>query len=290
MFKREKIIKKMKVKKLNGNISLLVILVLLASSVIALLSINQIQHLMTYWNMTFNYFRSYYLAKAWTELWLTELYNRDSWFENMVESGDAIVNDNLVWNYVAFNPYFTMDIESNFDILTDDIRFGCENWNKIELLPWDGVVIPLFKDETQGTKNILNPTIGDLKGLKENEIRSIKFKDNNPNNLNLIFWYFVFKGQDMYDIEVVNWSDLESFLNSLHVYDGDKKYLTIKNPPKSDSAVEFCIEWGKNQKLSYSDAIITVRWNYANMEVWLQSVVKRQSPSWSLNVLGDANL
>ncbi len=51
-------------KKLSGNVSLLVILILLASSVIALLSINQIQHLLTYGNMTFNYFRSYYLAKA----------------------------------------------------------------------------------------------------------------------------------------------------------------------------------------------------------------------------------
>jgi ABC-type microcin C transport system permease subunit YejE len=69
---------KIRNKRLKGNISLLVILILLASSVIALLSINQIQRLISYGNMTFNYFRAFYLAKAGTELGLTEVYNRDN--------------------------------------------------------------------------------------------------------------------------------------------------------------------------------------------------------------------
>jgi len=57
-------IAKIRNRRLKGNVSLLVIFILLASSVIALLSINQIQRLLTYGNMTFNYFRAFYLAKA----------------------------------------------------------------------------------------------------------------------------------------------------------------------------------------------------------------------------------
>jgi hypothetical protein len=57
-------IAKLRNRRLKGNVSLLVIFILLASSVIALLSINQIQRLLTYGNMTFNYFRAFYLAKA----------------------------------------------------------------------------------------------------------------------------------------------------------------------------------------------------------------------------------
>jgi hypothetical protein len=72
----KKLLAKIRNKKLKGNVSLLVIFVLLASSVISLLSINQIQRLLTYGNMTFNYFRAFYLAKAGTELGLTEVYNR----------------------------------------------------------------------------------------------------------------------------------------------------------------------------------------------------------------------
>lgn len=284
MFKRKKITEKMKTKKLNGNISLLVILVLLASSVIALLSINQIQHLITYWNMTFNYFRSYYLAKAWTELWLTEVYNRDSWFESQVESGDAIVTENLVWDYAGFNPYFTMNIKANFDALVEDVRFGCEDGNRIRLVPWDWVVVPLFKDVTAWTNNILNSTNWNLRWLTESQIKRINFKYFFPNNSNLMFWFFVFdENQDMSYIEVKTWTNLSNFLNNLVVYDWDQKYLTIKNASNDD--VEICVGWENGQILPYSDALVTVQANYADMEVWLQSVVKRKAPSWSLNVL-----
>ena len=44
-----------------------------------------------------------------------------------------------------------------------------------------------------------------------------------------------------------------------------------------------------NVLIPYSDSLITVRGNYGDMEVWLQSVVKRQTPSWSMNVLWDNN-
>lgn len=290
MFKRKRITKKIKEKKLNGNISLLVILVLLASSVIALLSINQIQHLMTYGNMTFNYFRSYYLAKAWTELWLTEVYNRDSWFENHVQSGDAIVTENLVWIYTGFNPYFTMNIQSSFKVLTDDVRFGCEEWNRIELWAWDGIVIPLFKDATRWTNNILTSINWNLVGLSTSAIQNIKFKHISPDNTDFIFWYFVFdEYQNMSSINVKTWTNLHTFIGSLGSnLGGNQKYLTIKN--SSDRAVEICVWWEMDQVLPYSDAIVTVQANYADMEVWLQSVVKRQTPSWSMNVLWDINL
>jgi len=56
---------------------LLVIFVLLASSLIALLAMSQLQHLMSYGNQTFNFFRAHYLAKAGLELSLTEVYLRD---------------------------------------------------------------------------------------------------------------------------------------------------------------------------------------------------------------------
>ena len=290
MFKLKKFIKIIKFKKLNGNVSLLIVLVLLASSVIALLSINQIKHLITYGNMTFNYFRSYYLAKAGTELWLTEVYNRDSWFEDTIQSGHAIVTGNLVWNYTGFNPYFTMKIESNFKSITDDIRFGCESGNKIRLLSWEWIVIPLFKDITSWRNIILNPMGGILQWLRKTDIDNINLSDISPTGSELIFWFFVFDdNQNMLEIEVQTWKNLNGFLSEIWNYDDyDQKYLTIKNP--WNSSVEFCVEWRGNQKLPYSDALITVQANYADMEVWLQSIVKRQTPSWSMNVLWGVDL
>jgi hypothetical protein len=89
-----------------------VIFVLLASSLIALLAIHQIRNLMTYGATTSNYFRAYYLAKAGLELALTEVHLRDAGFKMKISSGDNIVSENVLSEYAAFEPYFTVDIQS----------------------------------------------------------------------------------------------------------------------------------------------------------------------------------
>ena len=280
----KKFISKIRNKRLKGNVSLLIIFILLAGSVIALLSINQIQHLLTYWNMTFNYFRSFYLAKAGTELWLTEVYNREAWFKHSIDSWDAIVTDNLVWEYAGFDPYFTMDIESNFKYLTDDIRYTdkCDNDNKIVLAPDEWIMLSLFRDNAKNMSDILNPEFRDIKPLTDGEIRTLDFW--NP-GWDLKFWIFAYNDNlDMADIIVKDWNNLNQFLNFNMVSNSyARRYLTIKNQWSSD--VSFCIKWGWNDKIPYSSSLINVRANYWDMEVWLQSIVKKEVPFWALDVL-----
>ena len=282
---------KIKNKKIKGNVSLLIILVLLASSVIALLSINQIQHLLTYWNTTFNYFRSFYLAKAWTELGLTEVYNRGNGFENTIESWDKIITENLVWLYTWFNPYFDMQIESNFKYLTNDIRYTnkCDNDNEIVLGAWSWIVLPLFKDITgesgiNKTKKILDEA---WNYERYNNIRDLDIITQW--GYDFTFWFFVFDEIDgqMKDVVVKPWSSLKKFLSEYaSQLVGDTsiyKYLTIKNSWTSEARL--CIVW--NWNIPYSNSLISVRANYWDVEVGLQSIVKKDIPYWSLNVLGD---
>ena len=274
------LILKLRNKKLKGNVSLLIILVLLASSVIALLSINQIQRLLTYWNMTFNYFRAFYIAKAGTELWLTEVYYREAWFQQTINSGDAVVTENLVWVYSGFNPYFTMDIEWQFKYLTDDVRYTdkCDDDNKITLGTWEWIMLSLFTDETAWFDDILS---------EKSTIKAI----NNVEKLRmsskwdwLMFWLFSYdkNGYTMNSIIVEKWNDVNEFLSrNISKVKGDRRYLTIKN--SWNETVSFCISWKWN--IPYSDSLITVRWNYWDMEVWLQSVVKKNVPFWAMDVL-----
>lgn len=284
----KKIISKIRNKRLKGNVSLLVIFILLASSVIALLSINQIQRLLTYWNMTFNYFRAFYLAKAGTELWLTEVYYREAWFEQTIDSWNAIVTENLVWVYSGFNPYFTMNISWNFLHLTDDVRYTdkCDENNKITLGTWEWIMLSLFTDETEWFSKILSSEENDtiIQELKNEEIENLK----SDSIWDFTFWIFAYNDWNMADIIVKTWNNLINFLNNLEVskfldtYEGyPRKYLTIKN--SWDEPISFCISW--RWYIPYSDSLITVRGNYGDMEVWLQSVVKKEVPSWSLDVL-----
>ena len=281
-----KLLAKIRNKKLKGNISLLVILILLASSVISLLSINQIQRLITYGNMTFNYFRAFYLAKAGTELWLTEVYNSGDGFNSVVENESDIVKDNLLSEYAEFEPYFDMTITGSFYTLTNDIRESdkCSDDNKIKLIPWAGIMLSLFSDETKWIDNILsdNKTFKSLEGINELSI--------SPEDSDLTFAFFTYNNSDeMVDIVVKKWWTLSNFLgnNAKYLVESNeiKKYLTIKNSWTED--VEFCVTMG-NKLIPYSDSIITVFWHYGDMEVWIQSIVKKQVPDWTLNVIGQS--
>jgi len=284
-----KIIKKIRNKRLKGNVSLLVILILLASSVISLLSINQIQHLISYWNMTFNYFRSFYIAKAWTELGLTEVYHREAWFNQTINSWDSIVLENLVWVYTWFNPYFNMTITWEFKHLTDDIRYtnGCSG-NEIILGTWEWIMLSLFRDDGD-EYNDINEILSDESHIEKN----IDFSNIELENLAwswseakpLTFWLFDYN-TGMENVFVEPWYNLTAdFLDKIwELNNENKKYLTIKNPWDSDGIVSFCVYNGNNL-IPYSDYLITVQANYWDMEVWLQSVVKNWIPYWALDVL-----
>lgn len=287
-------------KKIKGNVSLLVILILLASSVIALLSISQIQHLITYWDMTFNYFRAFYLAKAGTELGLTEVYNRENGFEDEIlnnknDDGSIEFHDIIKNNFLGeenkyewAKPYFDMEIVSVFDNIGDDVRDTCDSSsNQITLEaknsehPWWGIVISLFKDNTTWFKNILNPEYEGIVPFGGN----LEF--SYPSWNNFMFWLFSYdKDWNMNDIIVEkrnSLSELSEFLeNNKSKISWTRKYLTIKNIWSTSAS--FCI---KGKDIPYSHYLIDVRWNYADMEVGLQSIVKKDIPSWSLNVLDD---
>ena len=67
----------------KGNISILVIFVLLASSLLGVLAINFVQSMMKQSATVYNYYQSYYLAKAGVELGLAELGHRGVGFEQI---------------------------------------------------------------------------------------------------------------------------------------------------------------------------------------------------------------
>ena len=285
MLNLSKITKWIKNKKTNGNISILVILILLASSVISLLAINQIQHLMNYGSMTFNYFKSYYLSKAWIELSLTEVYHHKDWFNdeiwtwNFVENfltwyNWKLDNDNeLSGDFSWFEPRFETTISWSFKNLTNDIRKSqdCVG-NGIVLQPGTWMTISLFTEEDPERFSSSN----------DKEFPYFKnLQVSNTNDKELTFGFFSFdKDSNMTDIYVATWTDLQEFLSWKTLW--YNSYLTIKNSLNED--VTLCIN-AKWSLIPSSNFLITSRWYYGDMEVWLQSIVNKQTPSWAMNVL-----
>lgn len=275
-------------KKIHGNISILVILILLSSSVISLLAINQIQHLMTYWWMTFNYFRSYYLSKAWVELALSEVYSHWDGFDDKISTDDFVENfttsyhweldenNSISSSFDWFKPRFETTINWNFKYLVNDIRKDNYDWNEIILWPWAWMIIPLFSDISE--ERI--PTTLKFKRFSSFEDLSI---NSNDNINDLMLWFFSFNEDwDMENVHVIKkWTnDLHTFLKNIKLW--YFSYLTIKNSWKDEVKLYIDADWNL---IPSSNFLITSRWYYGDMEVWLQSVVNKQIPSWSMNVL-----
>ena len=63
-------------KKKSGNISILVIFILLASSLLGILSMNFVQQMMKQSAVIHSYYKAYYLSKAGIELGLTQIKHR----------------------------------------------------------------------------------------------------------------------------------------------------------------------------------------------------------------------
>ena len=187
-----------------------------------------------------------------------------------------------------------MTITGSFSTLTNDVRNSDCSWNKIRLTSWAWIMLSLFNDELSYSKEI-NKILSDyslVDNLQNDNIKNIEFE-----NINWKWWivdYFTFWLFDYDDdwnmnnifVETWNAGSLSNFLDHIDDLNWTRKYLTIKNPGTWDEVAEFCITMG-DELIPYSDFLITVFWHYGDMEVWLQSIVKKWVPDWTLNVLDE---
>ncbi len=131
-----------KLKNPKWNISILVIFVLLASSLIWILTMNFVKQMVSYTNDMYSYNKSYYHAKAGLELALVEIDNAGIWFSNKVRAGDDIFVDNFDCN----NCEFDIEIVWKTQYLSD--RFwmwsGCNDDNAFVLNGGESIILPLF--------------------------------------------------------------------------------------------------------------------------------------------------
>ena len=82
-------------KKKKGNISILVIFVLIACSLIGVLTMSFINQMLFISNATLSYYKSYYLANAGLELLLTEAKSSGVGFETSLGTGNQIFKENF---------------------------------------------------------------------------------------------------------------------------------------------------------------------------------------------------
>ncbi len=278
--------------KPKWNISILVIFVLLASSLLGVLAMNFVQSMMKQSATVYNYYQSYYLAKAWVELSLAELGHRGIGFEqtfsdasflsgNFLCAGRCSLTVGLSWTATNLSQQFWTDNT-------------CQS--PFVLSGWQSLIIPLFKDNFVGsladgfTKPI---TYTNLYGaLAAAEIQTTDLSQ-------VTFGMVVLSGDDLAGngifFQTGNIKEgLTNFLTSFDSYFSSLAVLTdISNQEISPyrflfmisnsswEQISFCLAWP--QALPTQQYYIQSQGTYDHQTLGLEAVYKQPIPDFLLN-------
>ncbi len=280
------------------NISILVIFVLLASSLIWILTMNFVKQMVSYTNDMYSYNKSYYYAKAGLELALVEIDNAGIGFSNKIEVGDDIFVDNFDCN----NCGFELEINWKTQHLSDKFWMwsGCDDDNAFVLGDGESMILPLF---TQAPiENNLAVFDEDIKYNKDvlKHIDDLQLINNQPYegkfNLGLIV---LLDGEIQRDLLFMKSFDgsKDMFQNYFEDYENyygrnileDDKYLMyLVFSNVEEELVSFCVHMddinipGNKIKIKLATTKFFVKslWTYINKTIGLNAIYGQPIPSF----------
>lgn len=276
------------------NISLMVLFILLACSLLGLLTLHFVENMFAQSAQIFGYYKSYYLSKAGVELSLTQLKNRGVWFSLQIDSGYDIVRENFVSSGTYF---FESSIVGRSSLLSRSVVQM--SWCEIPfvLSTGESLVVPVFFDNFTGSifdsfqpsivyKNagyLLQDTevIGtDHQGLVSVGILVSSGTDLYQTGVYFTTWDFgtprFFNGfsskvqgvfASLEDFELLDWKNNTALQN----------YLVVAN--KSDHKLSFCLAI-QGWQLPTEQYLIKSFGMYGNQKIGLEAVYKQPIPSY----------
>ena len=283
-------------RKLSWNISILVILVLLACSLMWILSMNFLNNLLSYTDNSYSYYKSYYYAKAWLELALAEIDNSDVWFSHEISIND-VINNNLGWIW----EWFIVSILWRSAFLSNEFWKNTEcNENTALSIPakWS-MTLPMFYDNSSDYNTIFSSNSNyKLLGDFRQKLSIINYPGNQYDNTTLDIWV-IFQSWDsiLWDYIYMTWLVFDSNFFQKYFAEfqimywdepwnysfGKDKYLSyivISNPNNYEA--KFCINaW--ESLWPTTKYFISSRWEYKWKTVWLQAIYAQPLPSFFIN-------
>ena len=197
----------------SGNISILVIFVLLASSLLGILSMNFVQQMMQQSAVVNAYYKTYYLSKAWIELWLSQIKHRGVGFDFTIQTWDAIIRENF---FSGFIYSLSTNISGTASLLSKKFWQGSGCDSPYVLSGWESFILPLFRDTYTSSVAgsfatwIIYKNLADIFKNDKIEIQTVSSSDT------VAFWLLILSGADLYENGIFfrSWSlDTLSLMN-----------------------------------------------------------------------------
>lgn len=295
--------------KFNWNISILVIFVLLASSLIWILSTNFIRDLLNYNDTISNHYKLYYLSKAWLETSLTQIFNNWIWFENTINSWDDIVISNINCNNTC---NFSSKIKWTSSYISNSIQEQNLCNNPIILNTWESIIMPLFKQINSWSNFSKLTTSPQYKNMAV-YIPNIQLENITVNKI-LTIWIFIISWEQLLEdwLFIQTWSTdnnniISDFLQSFSNYASNieiwwnnlnnlykninsqlKSFLIFWNSENNQN-ISFCVKINPNQnpyeeiKLPTQSFHINSISNKNQNSMWLEAFLKQPIPQFLIH-------
>jgi len=281
--------------KKKWNISLLVLFVLVACSLLGIIAVQYTRHIAIQTDQMNNYYKAYYLAKWWSEIWLSLMQLRKEWYSWEIKNNEKFIEQNI-----SSGSTFSLNIQWRSNIISMWHPNETECINPIIIGSWQSFVLPLFIDlpESDITNHFSEQKF--YRNMSEH-LKELKIKNNySPWNVNIWIilsswwqlselWIFftglVFQWEDFFENFVNNIN--ESFTNIMDANIMDRQnwdlqnYIIIAN--KENKELSFCLELPDWKEFSLAKTYISSFWYAWTKKIWLETIYQQPIPSYLID-------
>lgn len=285
--------------KKQGNISIMVLFVLLASSLIWVLTMGFVNQMISSSNSILSYYKAYYISNAWIELLLTEAKNKGIWFEFAIWTWSPIFQD----NFECKECDFTAKMEWRSTTLSKEFwkETSGSCLSPIVLEQGESLMIPLIRDTSDGSF-WSQPIYENI----SSSLNWLHFVVSGDVGQEINVWLIILSGDELLDDGIfvrtwtlVNWTTtIEHFLDEFNtemlrvqiwlrplpdVFTSldypFKNYLILANTQAWE--ISFCIK--SDTPLPTDNFHITSNGMYHEQTIWLELIYRQPIPSFLMN-------
>ena len=286
--------------KKRWNISMLVMFVLLACSLLGLLSVYFLRNMATQYDQIMSYYKTYYLAQAGIETALVQLHHRGLWYSETIDATHPLIIQNINQPKSSFS--FTIRGESNF--LSKSLLDSGSCLSPFILHSGQSLILPLFVDGftwsiikslyawlvnqnlwtmlplLQPVSDWLVPwtvnmwiLLADSTGLYENGMYFSSGTDWNQN--------FFSSFSQSADRVLSKLEDIRLQNNNWQTDKNFSPYLIIAN--KDFRTVKFCLQLPNGKMLPTQQYLIQSFGMFGTSKLWLEATYKQPIPSFLID-------
>ncbi len=236
-------------KQAKGNVSILVMFIMIATSLMGLLAMHFVNQMMEYSSVVHNYYKTYYLTKAGLELGMTEANIRGLGFSTTINNDNFFKDNFLCWE--KWRCEADAEVKGESSVVREkfwDTDPTCTKENAFHLKQWENLIVPLFYEKALSSQkenletpdsakkeNAKKKNSSDYEALKNLATKSPQFqfpRNKTPKSINLGVVALYKNGDKIgsrdknnnflyYDSDVIfvkkiknpNWDTIKNFLN-----------------------------------------------------------------------------